>query len=758
MRKVLLLSMVLLSSGVYAQGIKFGKHYRERVRSTRSAVVSNRPNGEETAPRQRSRGSAMLDEVSEIKGDRCFRFVYAYNKDKERSSETIYMREKSDGKWGDESLYDVGTYTYEYDSQDRVKAKTVVYGRSNEGGFFTSYRIMVEYGDGVTSYTKYEDYGDGEGYQAVEAWGYYDNGQMASHTYYDSYYDSVVKKVDFDTEGNISGMQSETEKLEYRGTVNDSTILRYASEWDDDKGAYVFTEPAMATHYRYDDSGRLLEYSTYALNGHDMFYVDERRYVYSYDSFGRIASVTQYTTGDDNVDAGGDGTVVPVGQPAAVSRAAGEPEWVLSYEETYTYFNDEVYGIGNSWHDVFGFDGPVTGMTARGYDGSTDLRVTRDESGKITDIFYSEESESGWPSEYEFTVDADGHPVRMTTTSTGGAVPGDYSTYVRNYKWSGDKMVRAEYSETYTHDGVPHEESWSEDYSYGTNSVTIATTSGFSSSKTYMEQKGNRYYAWFEDEYDGLRNGRWTNIREVQTEDVRFVRPNVMKDYAGFTPDSTIVVSVAGRVVCLNEAEYTIDGGPGFNYGIDDKALYCNVGADSYFSVSHDGGNTVCRDMNGRTVYILQGDRLIKEYIYFDTLSDGSPAEPTESAQRTVAVALPSGSEGQTAYEEITYHYADNGLPTGRTIVAVDENGERTEEISIEYKYDPASGITAPEISATSGAMLNGRTLGLADGAVFSVYDMQGRLLAANTASYTFTEGGVYVVTVNGSSFKLSVK
>lgn len=123
MRKVLLLSMVLLSSGVYAQGIKFGKHYRERVRSTRSAVVSNRPNGEETAPRQRSRGSAMLDEVSEIKGDRCFRFVYAYNKDKERSSETIYMREKSDGKWGDESLYDVGTYTYEYDSQDRVKAK-----------------------------------------------------------------------------------------------------------------------------------------------------------------------------------------------------------------------------------------------------------------------------------------------------------------------------------------------------------------------------------------------------------------------------------------------------------------------------------------------------------------------------------------------------------------------------------------------------------------------------------------------------------
>ena len=123
-----------------------------------------------------------------------------------------------------------------------------------------------------------------------------------------------------------------------------------------------------------------------------------------------------------------------------------------------------------------------------------------------------------------------------------------------------------------------------------------------------------------------------------------------------------------------------------------------------------------------------------------------------------MAVGLPSGSEGQTAYEEITYHYADNGLPTGRTIVAVDENGERTEEISIEYKYDPASGITAPEISATSGATLNGRTLGLADGAVFSVYDMQGRLLAANTASYTFTEGGVYVVTVNGSSFKLSVK
>ena len=80
-------------------------------------------------PQQKS--SALIEEMSEIIDNRCYRFVYAYNKDKVRSSETIYMREKVDGKWGPESLYDVGTYSYEYDSENRIKIKAVDYGKSD---------------------------------------------------------------------------------------------------------------------------------------------------------------------------------------------------------------------------------------------------------------------------------------------------------------------------------------------------------------------------------------------------------------------------------------------------------------------------------------------------------------------------------------------------------------------------------------------------------------------------------------------------
>lgn len=235
--------MILLSAGMSAQGIKFGKHYMERSQNARKAVVASE---EKAGMRTQRKGGVMLDEASEIQGDYCFRFVYAYNKDKERSSETIYMREKINGVWGTESLYDVGTYSYEYDSENRVKVKTVVYGKN---GFFVSYRVMVDYLDGVTMYTKYEDYGEGDGYQKVESWGYYDNGQMASHTFFDKYDGNVVQQTDFNQEGYISGFQVNTEKYEYTGTLNDSTIIKYAPEWSDDNQGVYFTEPEKAEHY-----------------------------------------------------------------------------------------------------------------------------------------------------------------------------------------------------------------------------------------------------------------------------------------------------------------------------------------------------------------------------------------------------------------------------------------------------------------------------------------------------------------------------
>lgn len=77
----------------------------------------------------------------------------------------------------------------EYDSQGRVKAKTVSYGKNED---FVSYRVMVDYGtDGTTTYTRYElDSGDGS-YRLARQWSCYDGGQLASSAEYD--YDGWAK-------------------------------------------------------------------------------------------------------------------------------------------------------------------------------------------------------------------------------------------------------------------------------------------------------------------------------------------------------------------------------------------------------------------------------------------------------------------------------------------------------------------------------------------------------------------------------------
>lgn len=73
----------------------------------------------------------QLDEATVLNNDygtlRQFRYVFGYNKDRERSSETVYVKERENGVWGNETLLDVGRYIYEYDSQQRIKMKTVRY-------------------------------------------------------------------------------------------------------------------------------------------------------------------------------------------------------------------------------------------------------------------------------------------------------------------------------------------------------------------------------------------------------------------------------------------------------------------------------------------------------------------------------------------------------------------------------------------------------------------------------------------------------
>lgn len=752
MKKHLLLCMVLLSANVYAQGIKFGRHYMEQKQRANSTVLS-KSKKYSSQPQQKS--SALIEEMSEIIDNRCYRFVYAYNKDKVRSSETIYMREKVDGKWGPESLYDVGTYSYEYDSKNRIKIKAVDYGKSDAGGIFTSYYIMVRYEEGVTYYTKYEDYGDEYGYLIVEDWSYYDNGRLASHAFFDSYSGNLEKMTTFDEEGNITGIQTKSDKLELKGSLNDSTIIKYASYWDYGNECNVFTEPAEAEHYKYDTEGRLVEYSCYSLNRHEGSR-DICKYVYTYDTHGRISSIVKYNTGDDEEIGGVNDDQMKSAQPFSES----EPEWVLDYEEKYTYFNDDVYGIGNSWHDVFGLDGPLTSMTVTEDEYKSAMTMTRDASGKLTAVSFKEEGTSPYGNipTYTFTVDAYGQitQFKMSITEDNGYYY--HSETTSDYIWSNGKMIREESTESTVSDKDNYEYSWKTEYAYGNNSVTKTAIDEYNTVKTYMEKKGNRFYGYQTDKYSTDRDSWWINIREIQTEDVRFVRPNVMKDYDGFSTDTTIVVSVAGRVVCVNENDGNKYDDYGFTEAIDNNVTYFNVTRDAYFSVSHEDGNTVCKDIDNRPIYILNGDRLIKEYIYFEEYDNVSPIDPSDDPKKSAKATQLSESAPQIVCEEITYHYADNGLPTGRTVVAVDENGKRTEEITIEYKYDESTGITSPELNATQGINLNGRNLGIADGVVFSVYDMQGRLIAGNVTSHTFETAGVYIITVKGGSFKLNVK
>lgn len=166
-----------LAATANAQGVRFGRMHLKQRAGQMEQQGMKRNNTPATVPMARlgSAADKPLDEYQEKRGDAFYRYVYAYDKDLMRSSETIYKKVKGDdGRWGEETLYDIGNYLYEYDSQGRVKAKTVSYGKNED---FVSYRVMVDYGtDGTTTYTRYElDSGNG-GYWPARQWSCYDSG------------------------------------------------------------------------------------------------------------------------------------------------------------------------------------------------------------------------------------------------------------------------------------------------------------------------------------------------------------------------------------------------------------------------------------------------------------------------------------------------------------------------------------------------------------------------------------------------------
>lgn len=127
---------------------------------------------------------ALLDETYQFTdgGDGLFRYVFAYDSNKQRSSETIYYKERNAGVWGSESLYEVGNYSYQFDSKGRLKVKEVKYSLGKPQ--FQTYRIMVDYndnaaaGEAVSTFKRYT-LADDNNYQLEEQWSLYANGQLA---------------------------------------------------------------------------------------------------------------------------------------------------------------------------------------------------------------------------------------------------------------------------------------------------------------------------------------------------------------------------------------------------------------------------------------------------------------------------------------------------------------------------------------------------------------------------------------------------
>ena len=772
-----LLAAAFMSQSAGAQGVKFGTRYmKQRIELRKQAAAKKaaaRAAKETTA--LKAQAGNILDEYQEKVDDCVYRYVYAYDTNKMRSSETIYKKVKTDEGWGEEQLYTVGRYTYEYDTQNRLSVKTVTYDENDD---FETYRVMVDYGDGITEYTKYGLDKYDQKYYVRERWSYYDNGVLASYT--DNRDGYGVKSSFFDTDGVSIGYATEYSKITFGGELNNSTVTYYNGEnWDDATQQYTSWRQKRQETYTYDPAtGKLAEYIV------TDEYDDNKKYTYSYDAHGRITAIREYGEEGDNVevpggDVNGDGVVDEADKSVVASAKAASTdniEWVLNYEEMYTYYNDDVYGVGDTWHDVFGMDGPLASINVLDEDGERQETVfTRADDGRLTGItFPNQVTDSYYTSTDEAAINAEGQILKIVEEYSyeSGSWDDDpnyngedysyYSYFATEYTWENGQVVKTYVTDKYenTVNGETNSGEWHETsrYTYGDGKVTFSTYDGDGqspSSTTVIEEQGNMRKVHHRQYGSGTTTEDEYIARYVQTEDIAFVRPNLAADVEGMTADSTIVVSVAGRVVCAYEGAWNTQ----FGYAVteyDNTAYYANtMSGATYFTVEQDGGETICRDIYGLPIYILADGRLVKEYKYYDIgYGTVSPDKPETRAAAMLAATIPAGQ----AYDEITYKYDAEGRLAGKTEVSVDENGTRTEDISLEYTYDEATGIASVEATANAGITLNGRRIGLSDNSAFSVCTLGGQVLASGVTQYTFASPGIYIVNAGNVKTKVLVK
>lgn len=734
-----------------AQGFRFGRSSHRNSMQKKLEKL----NQAQRYTRMVAQKKVNLDDWTEVDLDRNrkFRYVYGYDKDKNRTSETIYITRRENGQWGAEELLTVGTYVYEYDTKGQIRKKTVNY-TSND--IFDSYYIeTTPQQDGSKQYVRYEMSGDT--YWRDEMWICRADGTLAEVRKYTGTDNEEYKAKFYNSLGELSGCLNKSGNwqtgIRVEGQLNDSTIHEINS-----------SGILESNRYRYNAEFGRLAYTQYVYQGEE-----DKRTTYEYDAFGRLVKFTEIWFSSDDV-------VVPSPNSAPAQAATNDEDVEIL---TFTYAGDEVYGVNNPWRAVFGFEGPLASVHFVEKEAGKVIyeennTFKRDASGKLLAVdLTSTGNPVGIKDSTAITVDPLGHISQIYYYSSesedyenDGVVDYFYeSKTVEDYTWENGVATRSVTHDTYkskygSDPETTSKETVTTNYTYTDNSFTEQSHSvreddmgGKSETNelTTFKKEGKKLSIYSKNDYDET-----FFVMDVQNRDIKFERPNALvMNHDGFSPEPPVVVSVNGRVVAAKYSKTNLYDEGRYTYGeyeLDmagwgDNKVYLNQ-CENYLDVSDENGQKVCRNILGYPIYVIEGNRLVQEYEYYDLVS---PSEPS-TANTVRGIELPKGK----GYELTTYSYNGKGLLVSKRQTYTDADGVTEELLNAEYHYDP-TGIVDVTANSKVGATISGRNLSIGQGK-FSVATPDGRILASEVSSYRLPEAGVYIVTANGASIKVYVK
>ena len=738
-----------------AQGFRFGRQtHRKSLQKKLEKLNQAQRYTRMVAPKK-----VNIDDWTEVnlEGNQKFRYVYGYDKDRNRTSESIYITRRENGQWGAEELLTVGTYVYEYNAQGKLRKKTVNY---TPNSIFDSYYIeTAPQQDGTTQYVRYESSGDT--YQRKEMWICRADGTLAEvrkYTHSDANTEAYDAKF-YNTLGEQAGYLKKSDAWQSgcraEGQLNDSTIQQISSDSYNQRSC----------HYKYNaDLGRIAYLK-------EVNYGDEDRTTYEYDTFGRLVKIAYSQPLYDDEE------VVPSPNPGSLRAAPANEDTEVT---TFTYASDEVYAVNNPWRAVFGFEGPLASVhfveTTGGkvnYEETNTFK--RDASGKLQTVDRQHTGNTVWVKDsIAISVDPFGQIDKtysyfreMNDYDQDGVVDYDYTSEITdNYTWENGLI---------THSLVVDKNTTTNGYgketSEGTQTSTYTyTDNGFTDKchQIYQYSDGQKYESDMLStlKQEGKKLSIYTKdadraekfiVVDVQNRDLKFERPNALvMNHNGFSPEPPVVVSVNGRVAAAEYRTYgNYDEGK-YHYGTsylemaawNESELFINQ-CENYFDVSEENGQTVCRNILGYPIYVLEGNKLVQEYDYYDLDYAVNPATTPNSVR---GIELPKGK----GYELTTYTYNGKGLLVAKKQTYTDANGVTEELLDAEYNYDP-TGIVQVTANGKVGATLSGRNLSIGQGN-FSVATPDGRILASEVSSFRLPAAGVYIVTANGASIKVYVK